>query len=265
MFGWGPLPRMGIAGGGVAYVCYNVVATVALIVYLRSKRTTLRLPFDLRLIEWRLMRDILQVGGLAALSAMIPAFTVLLITAAVARFGIDAVAGYGIAVRAEYLLLPLYYGICSGVLPMVGMNVGAGQIPRARSVAWTGAFVAAAIGGAAALLLVLAPHAWVGLFNKEPAVIAAGSLYFRIVAIQYPLTALGIVLAAAAQGAGHPLWPFAGGAARLITAGVGGWLVVTGLGGSIATLFAMLAIAGVFYCVIITAGQLSGRSIPDRA
>lgn len=265
MFGWGPLPPMGIIGGGVAYVVYYVVATVALIVYLRSGRTTLRLPLDLRLIEWRLMRDILQVGGLASLSAMIPAFTVLLVTAAVARFGIDAVAGYGIAVRAEYLLLPLYYGICAGVLPMVGMNVGAGQIPRARSIAWTGALLAAAIGGAAALLLVLAPHAWVGLFNKEPAVIAAGSLYFRIVAIQYPLTALAIVLAAAAQGAGHPLWPFAGGAARLIIAGAGGWLVVAGLGGSISTLFAMLAIAGVLYCVIITAGQLSDRSIPDRS
>ena len=85
MFGWGPLPPLGIAGAGVAFVCYYVLATAALIGYLRSGRAAIRLRLDLRLIEWRLLRAILQVGGLSALSAAIPTLSITLITAAVAR------------------------------------------------------------------------------------------------------------------------------------------------------------------------------------
>jgi putative MATE family efflux protein len=265
MFGWGPIPRLGIAGGGLAFACYHVVATTALIGYLRSGRATLTLRLDLRLIEWRLMRDILQVGSLSALSSIVPPLSLMLITAAVARFGIDAVAGFGVAVRMDYLLLPLYFGISAGVLAMVGTNVGAGQIQRAQLVAWTGACIGASIGGVAALILVLAPQAWIGLFSNDPAVIAAGSFYFRIVGLQYPLTAFGIALCAAAQGAGRPFWPLAAVTTRMAIAAGGGWLVVAGAGGNLEALLAMLAVGGVVYWAIITAAQLLGRTIGSPA
>ena len=45
----------------------------------------------------------------------------------------------------------------------------------------------------------------------------------------------------------------------------GSWLVVAGVGGPLEALFAMLAVASALYCGIITAGQLSGRTIPDRS
>jgi putative MATE family efflux protein len=264
MFGWGPVPGLGIAGGGLAFACYYVIATAALIGYFRLARAPLRLPLDLRLIEWRRMRDILQVGGISALGVAIPTLSVALVTAAVARYGTSAVAGYGIAVRADYMLLPIYFGICAGVLPMVGTNVGAGQTQRARRIAWTAAFIAAGIGGVAGLSLALAPSMWIGLFSNDPAIIAAGSLYFRIVGIQFPLSAFGLILAAAAQGAGCPSWPFAAITARLVIAAGGSWLVVAGLGGPLEALFPMLAIGSVFYCGVIAAGQILGRTIPDR-
>jgi putative MATE family efflux protein len=262
MFGWWPMPRLGIAGGGLAFACYYAIAATALIAYFRSRQAPLRLPLDFRLIEWRLLRDILQVGGLSSLSAAIPTISVTLVTAAVARFGAGAVAGYGIAVRADYLLLPLYFGICAGVLPMVGTSVGAGQLRRARTIAWTGAIIAAGIGAIAGLSLALAPSLWVGLFNRDSAVIASGSLYFRIVGIQFPLSALALVLGAAAQGAGRPFWPFVAVTTRLAIAGGGSWLLVAGIGGGIEALYAILATGGILYCGVMIAGQMSGQTIP---
>ncbi len=265
MFGWGPIPHLGIAGGGAAFACFYIIATVALIAYFRSRYTPLRLRFDPRLIERRLLREILKVGGLSALSAAIPTLNVTLVTAAVARFGAAAVAGYGIAIRADYLLLPLYFGICAGVLPMVGTSVGAGQFERARRIAWTGALIAAGIGAVAGLLLALAPSTWVGLFNRDPAVIASSSLYFRIVGIQFPLSALALVLGSAAQGAGRPLWPFIAVIVRLAVAGGGSWVVVAGIAGSIQTLYAILALGGILYCGIMVAGQALERIVPGRS
>jgi putative MATE family efflux protein len=262
MFGWGPIPRLGVAGGGAAFACYYVIAAAALIGYFRSRHAPLRLPLDVRLIEWRLLRDILKVGGLSALSASIPTLSVTLITAAVARFGTGAVAGYGIAIRADYLLLPMYFGIYAGVLSMVGTSIGAGQFRRARRIAWTGALIAAGIGAVAGSSLALAPSAWVGLFNRDPAVIASSSLYFRIVGIQFPLSALALVLGAAAQGAGRPLWPFIAITTRLAVAGGGSWLVVAGIGGSIQALYAILALGGILHCGVMIAAQTWGQTIP---
>jgi putative MATE family efflux protein len=265
IFGWGPIPPMGIAGGGLALACYYVAASAALIGYFSSRRVSLRLRFDYRLIEWRLMRDILHVGSIAAFGVALPALSVTLITAAVARFGTDAVAGYGIAIRADYLLLPLYFGISAGVVPMVGTNFGAGQIRRARRIALTGASFAAGIGCIAGLFLALTPSTWIGLFNNDPAVIASGSLYFRIVGIQFPLSAIAFVLGGAAQASGRPLWVSAAVIARLTVAAGGSWLVVAGIGGRLDELYVMLAIGAIFYCGVMVTGQLLGRTIPEPA
>ena len=49
IFGWGPLPRLGVAGAGIAVVVYYLVGAIILIAYLKSAKTSLRLPFDVRL------------------------------------------------------------------------------------------------------------------------------------------------------------------------------------------------------------------------
>src|SRR5262249_4550294 len=66
IFGWGPIPRLGVAGAGLAVVVYYLVGTVVLIGYLRSGRGSLKLSFDLRRIKVRLLGDILKVGALSA-------------------------------------------------------------------------------------------------------------------------------------------------------------------------------------------------------
>jgi len=53
---------------------------------LRSARASLRLPFDMRLIEWRLLGDILRVGGLSAIGTIQSNLTVVLVTGAVGLF-----------------------------------------------------------------------------------------------------------------------------------------------------------------------------------
>src|SRR5438093_954084 len=63
IFGWGPFPRLGVMGAGLAVVVYYLVAAIVLIVYMRSARAALHLPLDATLIKWRLLRDILRVGG----------------------------------------------------------------------------------------------------------------------------------------------------------------------------------------------------------
>ena len=167
IFGFGPIPAMGIAGGGVALVLYNFYGAAVLGWYVLSGRNIARL--HLAPLRWANAREILRVGAVAAVSTVQTNVTIAPITALVgAAAGPAAVAGFGTAARLEYLLVPLVFGIGGPLVALVGTNIGAGQRERALRIAWTGAataFVLCEIIGVAAALY---PAAWLSLFGSDP-------------------------------------------------------------------------------------------------
>ena len=60
--------------------------------------------------------------------------------------------------------------------------------------------------------------------------------YLRIVAPAYSALGFGFVVAFAAQGAGHVLWPFVASVARILVAAGLGWIAVGYFGAGMATL-----------------------------
>jgi MATE family, multidrug efflux pump len=265
IFGWGPFPKLGVAGAGVAVVVYYLVGSIILIGYLRSAGASLRLPFDVRLITWRRLGDILRVGGLSAVGTVQSNLTVVLVTGAVGLFGTDAIAGYGIASRLDYIQIPILFALGSAALTMVGVNIGSGQISRAERIAWVAALFAAAVTELLGVVVTVFPHAWLTLFSTKPEVVAAGSIYFRTVAPFYGFTGFGLLLYFAGQGAGHVIWPVLGGTVRLLVAAGIGWIVVADLGGGLRELFIAVA-AGSIVSSAIVAGALwlSGWGQPAR-
>ncbi len=258
IFGWGPVPRLGIAGAGVAVVIYYLGAAVALLWYLSSERSVLRLTLDPRRIEGRLLADVLKVGGLSALGTVQANLTVVLVTGAVGLFSTDAIAGYGIASRLDYMLIPLLFALGTAALTMVGTNIGAGQAARARRIAWTGAAIAAGFTEAIGLAAALFPTAWIGLFSSEPQVLATGALYLRTVGPAYGAFGLAMLLYFSSQGAGRVLWPVIAGTARLVIAAGFGWLIVARFGGGLGALFLAVAAASLAYGAITAASQWLG-------
>ena len=66
IFGWGPFPQLGVAGGAVAVLIYYAAGSAAFAFYLRSGRSVVRLSLGIHL-RWALFADILRVGAVAAL------------------------------------------------------------------------------------------------------------------------------------------------------------------------------------------------------
>ena len=66
----------------------------------------------------------------------------LIFTRLLSRYGTVTLAGYGIGARLEFMLVPIAASIGMASVPIVGMNVGAGNIERARKVAWTAGLLA---------------------------------------------------------------------------------------------------------------------------
>ena len=230
IFGWGPVPRMGVAGAGAALVVFNVGSAIVLILYMRSALSTIRLARTR--LQSRLFNDVLRVGLVSAIGTVVANLTVVVTTGLVGAQGRDAIAGYGLASRLDYLLIPLLFALGTASVTMVGTNVGAGQAARAAKIAWTGALLSTLATAVIGLAAATFPGAWLHLFSSDAAVVDFGSAYLERVAPFYALFGAGMSLYFAGQGAGKMAWPFAAGMARLCIVAIGGSYWVYGLHGS---------------------------------
>ncbi len=256
IFGWGPFPALGIAGGGVAVIATTALTTVALAVYILLGRCVVR--FRLATLRLALFADILRVGAVGAVSTLQTTLTVALTTALVAAAaGPSAVAGYGTGGRLEYLLIPLVFGLGAPMVALVGTNIGAGQGARALRIALTGGALAFALTETIGIVAAVWPLAWLRLFGDDAQMLATGSAYLRSVGPTYGFFGLGLSLYFASQGAGRLGWPLLAGLVRLVVAIGGGWIVLRGTG-SLQWLFVALAIALVVYGVMLTTAVASG-------
>ena len=256
IFGYGPVPAMGIAGGGAAVVLTTALTAILLAGYIWSGRCLVQ--FRLARLRWDLFNDIMRVGAVGAVSTLQTSLTVALTTALVgAAGGAEAVAGYGTGARLEYLLIPLAFGFGGPLVALVGTNIGAGQRARALRVALIGGGLVFVMTESIGLAAAVWPNAWLGLFGNDPQMIATGGAYLRIVGPTYGFFGLGLSLYFASQGAGRLLWPLMSGLARLVVAIGGGWIALQ-LTGSVAWLFVALTIALVVYGVMLSAAVASG-------
>jgi putative MATE family efflux protein len=249
IFGIGPLPGLGIAGGGVAMVLFFVGGALAMLWFILSGRCVVRLGRTP--VAWRYMRDILHVGLLSSITTALTNIIIAGVTALVAMgAGMQAVAGFGTGVRLEYLLVPLAFGIGAPLVVLVGTNLGAGQHERALRIGLTGGLVAFIATEAIGVSAALWPEHWLHLFTQDPVALAAGVDYLRIVGPTYGFFGLGLALYFASQGAGRLRWPLIAGFLRLAIALGGGWLALQ-LSDSITAVFYALALAMLVYGLLI--------------
>ncbi|TSD84600.1 MATE family efflux transporter [Mycobacterium sp. KBS0706] len=256
IFGFGPIPALGVAGGGVALLAYYLVGTAVLAWYVLSGRNLARLRRS------RLRRgffaDILRIGAVGALNSLQSNVVIAVVTALVAAAaGVDAVAGFGTGARLEYLLIPLVFGLGAPLVALVGTNIGAGQPDRALRIALTGGAMAFALTEAIGLAAAIWPHAWLALFSADPRMLETGTAYLRIVGPAYGFFGLGLALYFASQGAGQLAWPLIAGGLRVALAVGVGWLALRWTG-SLDALFAGLALGLVAYGLTMLGAIASG-------
>ena len=255
IFGLGPFPPLGLVGGAASLITSYALRALVLGAFVFGSRGEVGAPQHPLRPRLDLVWDVLRVALPGSVNTIMTNVNVMVTTSLVAPSGVLALAGYGLAARLEYLQIPLVFGIGTALVTLVGTNIGAGQVDRARRIAWTGAGVAAAVTGAVGVLAAVAPDAWLGLFSADPAVLSTGATYLRIVGPTYALFGLGLALYFAAQGAGRLLPALLAGLARLLIVVGGGWLVVIALHADLVWLFGTIGLA------FVVSGSLQALAI----
>lgn len=256
--GLGGFPRLGIGGVAIGQVTAFASGSLFLLFLLGSGRLRLGLTFQGVALERGMFFDILKVGAVSCLSPLQSVLTVLILSGFVARFGTETLAGFGIGVRLEFLLVPIAFAIGVASVPMVGMAIGAGNVERARRVAWTAGSLSAFVVGLMGAVVIIDPDLWAALFTGNEHVKSATHLYLRTAGWGFAPMGFGLAIYFASQGAGRMIGPVLAGTVRLLIVALGGlWLL--SIGAEESAFFVLVAAAMLAYGIAMAAGLVMTR------
>jgi putative MATE family efflux protein len=204
IFGWGPVPRLGIAGAAVASVVSRGLMLAASLWILYFWKNLLSRPWPGRTALLASWKTILATGLAVAVSNAVIPVAMGIITRIVSRFGAETVAGFGVATRIEGLGFTLIIALSTGISPFVGQNFGAKRFDRiGQGISFSTKFSFA--WGAvlcAAFLLFGTPLA--RLFNGNESVISAAACYLGLISVSLGLRGVHQIIWTALNVLGRP-------------------------------------------------------------
>jgi putative MATE family efflux protein len=207
IFGWGPLPALGVEGAGVATttgrgigVCVQLYVLFRGAKHIRVLARQVRVRLD---VMGRLVRT--SLGGI--FQFIIATSSWIGLVRIVSVFGSEALAGYTIAVRIVIFTLMPSWGFSNAAATLVGQNLGAKQPERAERSVWITGYVNMGFLAIVSLVYIFCNEFLVRIFSSQPEVVAAGAQCLRIVAYGYIAYAWGMVMPQAFNGAGDTFTP----------------------------------------------------------
>ncbi|MBH0050874.1 MULTISPECIES: MATE family efflux transporter [unclassified Pseudoalteromonas] len=186
IFGFGPVPALGIQGAAIASVIAWSVAVVIILYILAVKKRLLSLKAGKQTVTGAI-RKILKIGLPAAGANMLTPVAMAVMTAMVAHHGPEAVAAFGVGSRIESIASILVLALSMTLPPFVSQNFGAGKLCRVKE-AYTGTLKFVMVWQFAIYVLLIAFSGVISqLFGKEQAVIDVIKLFIYTIPLSYGL------------------------------------------------------------------------------
>ncbi len=265
VFGLFGAPALGVTGAAVSSVTVGAIMVTALLVELLRGQRAICLHMHQRGWRRELASDILKVARPASLNPLMNVATILGLTALVGQFGTQALAGYGIGTRIEFVMLPVIFAFGTALTTIVGTNIGAGNYDRAELAGRYGMTSAALICGTVGGFLALFPNLWIPIFTDDAGTFEVARSYIRIVGPAYAFLGIGLVLYFASQGAGTMTWPIRAQILRFAISVGGAFFLVNYLGYGLNAVFIVTVIALALYAGIISIAVFNGAWRPKSS
>jgi putative MATE family efflux protein len=203
IFGWWTGHAYGVAGAAMSSLIAVVVAVVWFATYFLPKDSYLRfVRVDLK-PRFALWRKMLGIGLPAGFEFGMMGVYLVVVYALARPFGAAAQAGFGIGQRVIQALFMPAVALGFSVAPVAGQNFGARSRERVVATFRTAAYMVSALMALLIIVCLLAPHALIGVFSKDPAVLAVGTGYLRIVSWNFVASGLIFVASSMFQAMGN--------------------------------------------------------------
>ena len=207
IFGWGPIPEMGMKGAAIATTLGRGTAVVMQLILLWLGKSRVQLAWQHLKLQWQIVSKLIRLswGGIGQF--LIGTSSWVFLMRIMSEFGSEVLAGYTIAIRILMFSLMPAWGLSNAAATLVGQNLGAHAPDRAERAVWqTGKYNALFMGLVSLLSIFYAPTI-VGFFATDSFIIDTASLCLRVFASGYVFYAFGMVMIQSFNGAGDTQTP----------------------------------------------------------
>jgi Na+-driven multidrug efflux pump len=198
---------------------------VLLILYFEGNYHYLRFRFLQFRPQTKIWNSLLRIGLPAGAEFILISVYIIIVYGIIRGFGAAAQAGFGVGARLMQALFLPVVALSFAVAPVVGQNFGGRRAARVRHSIYS------AIGIGSILMLFLTIVAqfssatMIRAFSRDPAVIAFGSDYLKIVSFNFIAAGIAFTTSSAFQGIGNTLPPLISSMTRLVLFALPAYLV----------------------------------------
>jgi putative MATE family efflux protein len=208
IFGWGPIPAMGLEGAAIATnIGRGVGVLLQLWVLFRRGGKHIDVTQSDKHFDWEVLSNILKTS-LGGIGQMIVAMTAwIFLMRILADVGSVAVAGATISLRIMMFVMMPAMGLSNAAATLVGQNLGANQPDRAESSIWKIGWYTMAYLVAVSIIFFTMNETLISIFSSDPEVIKVGSTWLKILSYSFFVYGWWMVTVQAFNGAGDTQTP----------------------------------------------------------
>lgn len=206
IFGWGPIPRLGVYGAAWATI---IAESWGAFLFLRFLRSTTIGPEIFRHLraDWSMIGRLIRIAFPRSLQRALEVLAAVFLVRFVAAFGTAALAAYGIGFRLDLAFKSPGWGLGTAADTLVGQSLGADKPSRAEKSAWVVAGIYVSLNGVVGLLFIFIPDTVMAFFTIDSEVIRLGVPYLQLMYWGFLFMAVGMIFERALGGAGDTVSP----------------------------------------------------------
>ena len=209
VFGWGPLPQLGVVGAAIGTTIGRGTGVLYALTRLKKPTSRVRLHAHHFRLDVALIARVIRLSSAATFQVFVGMASWIGLVRILASFGSDALAGYTIGIRIVMFALLPSFGMSNAAATMVGQALGAKKPERAEAAVWKTARYNAVFLAVIGLAFVVFARQIVGGFTQDPNVARYGIMALRTIAYGFVFYAYGMVIGNSFNGAGDtrtPTW-----------------------------------------------------------
>ena len=202
IFGYGPVPKMGIEGAALATGIGQSVTLILYLAFYIKSPIAVRIRKNALRFDSEVTKKLYGVGLPASLNLALPSLQISALNGILAAFSGGYVLVLGVYYKLQTFLYLTANGIVQGIRPLVGYNYGAGEHGRVRSIYRTAISMSAVIMAFGTVICLLIPERLFGLFTTNAETIQAGATALRLISAGFLISSVSVTSGGALEGLG---------------------------------------------------------------
>lgn len=193
---------MGVAGAAIATVIGNILTVIYFLVYFLRGKSILSITPKRFSMGNGIVKGVIGVGLPAAVNNLLMSVSNIIVNVVLIKYGDNAVAAMGIAMKANMLVVMLQIGLAQGVQPLIGYCYGAQNYKRMKKCMRFSIICNVVIGTAMTLFYLFFRRTVIELFINNNDVIELGEKMLLALMASGPVIGIMFVLNFSFQGMG---------------------------------------------------------------